>query len=69
MAKANKIKTPTDLLAHLADVMQDLSDKKIDVTIAKTQADLSRQMNNIFRLEFDKEKFQKMTGGGEGNKK
>ena len=58
MKQINELKTPTGLLGHLADTMIKLEDKKISVEIAKAQAALVKQSNNLLRYELDLSKWE-----------
>lgn len=64
------MKDPNDLLKHLGNIMQKLDEGKINVEVAKAQAGLVKQSNNLLRYQLDREKFdQKMASemaqGGE----
>ena len=58
MKQSKDLTTTTGLLSHLGDTMLALELKTIDVEVAKAQANLVKQSNNLFRYELDKKKFE-----------
>jgi hypothetical protein len=58
MKTSEQLESPKGLLAHLADIMLRLEQKKINVEEAKAHASLVKQSNNLLRYELDVLKFE-----------
>ena len=53
----NDLTTVGGLLSHSASIMQKLDEKKVSVEIAKAQASLIKQSNNLLRYDLDVKKY------------
>ncbi len=54
----SELTTIAGLLKHSATIMEKLEQRKIDVDVAKAQASLLKQSNNLMRLDLDERKFK-----------